>query len=490
MTYQHLMNRLFPASLACIFLWCIMLSSQVWGAGSFQDKNDPSLVQRLEVGESKLIYLKGPAPRIKLVDPAVADVMVLSPRKLYLIGKTPGSTRLILGSGKNLISSVIPVEVSPNAAWLKAKLFELLPDEKDIRVSAAPESITLSGTVSSAENLSQVLTLASSYAPVDRDGKARVMNFLQVGGVHQVMLEVRVSEMSKSLMRQLGVNFNYITESGNNLGISLLDNLTRLPANGWPANSTVVSDAINFITRFPANGTSWTFLIDALKQEGLVKVLAEPTLITLSGKTANFLAGGEYPIPVPQAAIGGTLITIVYKSFGVALKFTPTVLSTGRISMEVAPEVSELDFTNAVTIQGYIVPALTTRRVATTVELGDGQSFAIAGLLSDGMREEVRKFPVLGELPILGALFRSTAYQKEETELVIIVTPHLVKPVDMARQKLPTDSFIEPDDFEFYLMGNLEGRDRNMNKAKAAPNAPAKQAGGGLEGEFGHMTPQ
>ena len=193
--------------------------------------------------------------------------------------------------------------------------------------------------------------------------------------------------------------------------------------------------------------------IDALKENGLTKILAEPTLITLSGRSASFLAGGEYPIPVPQASGGGTTITIEYKTFGVGLNFTPTVLGNGKISMMVNPEVSDLDFTRAVSLQGYIIPSVNTRRVSTVIELADGQSFAVAGLLKDDLREVVTKFPVLGDIPVLGALFRSSTYQKSETELVIIVTPHLVKPVDMAKQTLPTDQFIDPDDFEFYLLG-------------------------------------
>jgi len=292
--------------------------------------------------------------------------------------------------------------------------------------------------------------------------------------------------MSRSLMKRLGVNFSYISQNGTNMGISMLNSLTR----GWPVNPLVTSasDKVNFITRFAGNGATWTFFIDALKEEGLVKVLAEPTLITLSGKTANFLAGGEYPIPVPQASGGGTSITIDYKTFGVALQFTPTVLSSSKISMQVAPEVSELDFTNAVTISGYIVPALTTRRVATTIELADGQSFAIAGLLRDNLREDVQKYPVLGDIPVLGALFRSTSYQKDETELVIVVTPHLVKPLDMAKQTLPTDSLIEPDDFEFYLLGSMEGR--GEKGTETGPGVSSLPGGGGLEGDFGYIKPQ
>jgi len=485
-----LTKKLFLVSFLIAVLCCTTVASTVWSAALSSQKTDGSPVKSLSVGESKFIELKQRVTKVEVVDPTVAGVMVLSPWKLYLTGKTPGSTRLIMKSGDNLISSIIAVEVSPNVALLKTKLHEMFPEEKDIRVTAATDNITLSGTVSSAAVLSQVLALAQSYAPVDKenknnDNKPKVLNFLEVQGVHQVMLEVRVSEMSRSLMKRLGVNFNYISQNGTNLGISLLGALTSLPTQGWPGNPLTVSNTVNYITRFTRNGETWTAFIDAMKEDGLVKVLAEPTLITMSGKTANFIAGGEYPIPVPQnSGSGGTTITIDYKTYGVGLKFTPTVLSNGKINMQVAPEVSELDVSNAVTVSGYVVPALTTRRVATTIELGDGQSFAIAGLLREELREDVKKFPILGDIPILGTLFRSTYYQKNESELVIIVTPHLVKPLDMAKQTLPTDAFIEPNDFEFYLLGSTEGRGKKQTGSSLAP--PSE---GGMEGDFGYITP-
>jgi pilus assembly protein CpaC len=269
-----------------------------------------------------------------------------------------------------------------------------------------------------------------------------------------------------------------VSASGNNFGLSLLNNLTSLPGGGIPAAATNVSDRINAILRFTPDDATWTFFIDALKEEGLLKVMAEPNLITLSGKTANFLAGGEFPVPVPQSGVAGLTITVEYKPFGVGLSFTPTVLSNKKISMQVAPEVSELDFSNAITISGFVVPAVTTRRVSTVIELSDGQSFAIAGLLKDDIRQIVSKFPLLGDIPVLGALFRSSSFQKNETELIVIVTPHLVKPLDPTKQTLPTDAYIEPNDFEFYLLGNLEGRKKSK---------PMK---GGLEGDFGHILPK
>jgi pilus assembly protein CpaC len=262
-----------------------------------------------------------------------------------------------------------------------------------------------------------------------------------------------------------------------------------LPTSGsFPSGPVEVTDSINGIFRFLSHDTTWTTFIDALKEQGLLKVLAEPTLITLSGKNANFLAGGEFPIPIPQSGAGGVVITIEYKPFGVGLNFAPTVLSNNKINMHVAPEVSELDFSRALTISGFVIPSLTTRRVSTVIELADGQSFAIAGLLKEDVREVISKFPLLGEVPVLGALFRSSSFQKNETELVIIVTPHLVKPLDMAKQTLPTDQFIEPGDFEFYLLGNVEGKEKVKSGGTGLPADPKK--GTKLQGSFGHIVPK
>jgi pilus assembly protein CpaC len=234
------------------------------------------------------------------------------------------------------------------------------------------------------------------------------------------------------------------------------------------------------------------FFIDALKEKGLIKVLAEPTLITYSGKTANFLVGGEFPVPVPQsggAGTGQTTITIEWKRFGVGLNFTPTVLNNEKINMLIEPEVSKLDFNSGVVIQGSTIPALDVTRVSTTVELGDGQSFAIAGLLQDDIAQTVDEHPFLGQVPILGGLFRSNQFLKNETELIIVVTPHLVKPVDMTKQTLPTDQYVEPNDLEFYFLGKLEGFSSPIIRGSRGSASLVKDKEGGLEGNFGHVKP-
>ena len=491
-------------------LLVMVIVTTVGAAASEKIKLDPTKAQQITLNNGKSAVIESPAVirRITLAAPEYADVTVLSPRQLYLIGKMPGATNATLWCADGKICAILNIEVVPDAAGLKEKIHEMLPDEKDIRVTASHDALVLAGTVSNTANLSQVLALAQSYAPKGKEakgkeGSGKIINLLEVGGVQQVMLEVRVSEMSRTLMRRLGVNLSYVSEGGQTFGVSLLKNLTQvsqtLLTNQVPGISSLVnpSDTLNAvgvgsniggIFRFLGGGATWTTFIDALKENGLTKVLAEPTLITTSGRPASFLAGGEFPIPVPQGGTSNT-VTIDYKSFGVGLAFTPTVLSNNKISLDVKPEVSELDFTNVYTYAGYTVPSITTRRVSTVIELADGQSFAIAGLLKEDVREVVAKYPVLGDIPILGALFRSTSFQKNETELVIIVTPHLVKPVDMAKQTLPTDQYVEPNDFEFYLLGSLEGLGEPSAR-RSGGALPPRPDQSGLEGDFGHIAPK
>ncbi|MEN8261897.1 MAG: type II and III secretion system protein family protein [Nitrospirota bacterium] len=468
-----------------IFILIVLLHAKSWGEVSTRITVDTSNPQKIFLTKGKSVILESPMPvkRISIVDTEVADALVLTPKEVYLTGKSIGKTSLTLWVDSK-IHAIFELEITPDIVGLKEKIYEIFPEESDIHVTNTHDSIVLSGTVSSDLNVSQILALAEAYAP------EKIINLLQVRGVHQVMLEVRVAEISRDLSRRMGVNFNYISSSGSNIGISMLNNLTSLPQEGWPGNALAISDPVNYLFAFTSENTAWTGIIDALKEEGLVKVLAEPTLIALSGQQAEFLAGGEFPIPVPQE-LGRT--TIDYKKFGVGLKFTPTVLSGGKINLQVAPEVSELDFTNAVTLGGFVIPSITTRRVSTMIELADGQSFAIAGLLKDNVREIAHKFPFLGDIPVIGALFRSTSFQKNETELIIIVTPHLVKPLEMAKQTLPTDEFIEPDDIEFYLGGKLEGKEKRVTPVSASPAKTTKEDAakkGGLEGEFGHITPE
>jgi len=427
--------------------------------------------QKLTLVSGKSIVLRSAAPvsRVSIAAPEVADFLILSANEIYITGKAAGSTNLTLWQNKKLVA-IYDLEVDYDLSRLKQQMNEILPEEESLQVIGTRDSITLSGKISSAVNLTQAVALAKSYAP-----EGKVNNFVEVGGVHQVMLEVRVAEMSKSLSRRLGINF--AAQKGDQFAVSLLGGLTQLDDGLIAAEPLFASEAVNALFRFDTGDVTWTGIIDALKEDGLVKILAEPTLITLSGQSANFLAGGEFPVPVPQGL--GT-VGIEYKPFGVGLVFTPTVLSKEKISIQVTPEVSELDFSTAVLIEGFVTPGITSRRASTTVELGDGQSFAIAGLLRETILTDVSRFPILGDIPILGSLFQSKSFQKKKTELVIIVTPRLVKPIDMAKVSLPTDFYVEPSATEFYLFGKIEGSE------KSRPGT----AGGTLDGEFGHSMPE
>ena len=468
-----------------VLLLCLACSP-AFAAASDRARINPVQPRMVTVTAGKSLVIESPAAmkRVSVAAPNIADALILTPRQVYVTGRTPGVTTLTVWGALDEVSTVFDIDVAPDVGRLKAKLHEMFPDERSIGVTATNDGISLTGCVSGTARLAQVAAVAASYAPLDKEGRPRVINLLEVGNVQQVMLEVRVSEMNRSLTKRLGINFSSVSANGKHFGISLLNSLTAFPSTGWPGNPLSVSSTVNAALGFAANGATWTTYIDALKETGLLCVLAEPTLITLSGKSANFLAGGEFPIPVPQAGAAVPVITIQYKPFGVGLVFTPTVLAKDRISMVVAPEVSELDFSQAVSLQGYIIPSITTRRLSTTVELADGQSFAIAGLLRDEVKEDVAKFPLLGDIPVLGALFRSSSFQRSETELVVIVTPHLVKPLDMSKQTLPTDGYLAPDDFEFYLEGRLE--------SKYAPGGPLPRTPGkgGLEGSFGYIMPE
>jgi len=323
-----------------------------------------------------------------------------------------------------------------------------------------------------------------------------VVNVLHVGGVQQVMLEVRVAEINRLVAERMGVNFNALAPGGN-FGVQQINSLAgvadlaRIFTGSGSASTTsfsqVLTPALTALGGWTAAGTLWTVFLDLLKQQNLGRVLAEPNLVTTSGQQASFLAGGEFPIPVPQSGTGGAAtITVEYKKFGVQLEFTPTVLTEGKIAVKVHPTVSELDNTFGQTFVlpgGYVVPGLRSREMNTQVEVNDGQTFAIAGLLSDQSRTIMRKFPVLGDIPVLGGLFRSNEYQKNLTELVALVTPHLVKPMPPGAARLPTDKWIDPSDVDFYLLGLDQGRQK-----PALGPAPAPTPAAPLPPQFGHQS--
>lgn len=430
----------------------------------------------LAVGKSVIIKSAAAITRVSSADDKVATVTAISPTQVLATGKSSGVTTITLWQGKDKVAAVYDVEVAADVLSISNKIHRLFPGERGLRIVAANDSLTLAGTVSNAVVLSQVLALAEAYG-----GQKKVINDVRVSGVQEVMLKVHVAEMQRTLLKQLTIDF--IAMAGGSQGVSMLGNLASIAqtvTTSSPLNLNVGPNT-NALFHIAGSSLSWTTFLNALHEDGLAKILAEPTLVAVSGQTASFLAGGEFPVPIPQGL--GT-VGIEYKKYGVQLTFTPTVLDDDRISMRVAPTVSELDFQNQITIQGVTVPALTTRSVQTVVELGDGQSFAIAGLLQDNITEDINKYPWLGDVPVLGTLFRSSQFKRNQTELVVIVTPHLVKPLNVKELPLPTDGYVEPSDSDFFLKGLLQGCQT------ASPPPICREQNDGLQGDFGHAFPR
>ena len=423
------------------------------------------------LGKSLLVPMPEPVRNRTIGNPAVAQATMVSPQTLYILGLAVGTTNMIV-QGRSGACRVIDVAVGADAGGLQASLLQLMPTERDIHVSTAAGTIVLAGTVSSSQAAQQAVQIAHAYGDSAGDaaggGKqgGGVLNMLNVTSPQQVMLEVKVAEVSKTLINQMGSAFNIQGGFGSWSG-ALVSNLLAGVASGAIFNK--------------ANNKPFSIAADAQNTDNLVKILAEPNLVTISGQEATFLAGGKIFIPIPQSGSNGvSSITLQEEEFGVALKFTPTVLANGRISLKVAPEVSELSQTgvtlSASNIGGTsILPLITTRRASTTVQMSDGESFAIGGLIKDNATGALKAIPGVGEVPVLGALFRSTSFQQDRTELIFLITPHLVKPLQTADVALPTDSFSKPSEIDVYATGNMEGR-RGVRKAGAQPMQPANGA--------------
>ena len=411
----------------------------------------------IERGKSINIATDYTIKRISVGDPAVLDVVALGSKDIQLVAKSVGITNVLLMDTKGRPQAVIEVHVGTPYSHVQRALRKFLQNDS-IMVESAGNAVVLSGSVSSDIALDQALKLAHGMIG-GSEGEPRIVNLIEVGGNHQVMLKVIIAEMSRTVNREFGTNFSAMISSGSGkIGIdSLVGGLTTIEeaGEGMKGLARGFTDLFGSFAGFGALELL-EVAMDLLDEQGLSKILAEPTLVARSGETANFLVGGQVPIPVAQGGAFGS-ITIEYHDFGVGLSFTPTVLGPGRIHLVVNPEVSRADFTFGTEVGGTIVPGFTSRRVSTSVELADGQSFMIAGLLNEEIREIAAKYPILGSLPILGNLFRSTKFRKEETELVIIVTPILIKPLGPGPHPLPTDHFIEPSALEFYLWGALEG---------------------------------
>ncbi len=431
----------------------------------------------LGVGKSRLIQLPISYTDVMVGDPKIADVVPLNPHAVYIVGKGMGSTVLTVYGPRKRAILTANVVVTSDLEGFKARMHEIIPGETNVAVHPANQSIVLSGTVSSPAVLKQVLDLADTYNP------GKVVNMMTVQGTQQVMLSVRFVEMERTVAKDLRLN------------------VQQTPTTTGPQVTVTSGDSLNFVAQSAMNtfgtasllwsvaGGNLSVLFDALETKGLIKTLAEPTLVAMSGDTANFLAGGEFPIPVAQSASGITgvlpTITIEYKQFGISLAFTPTILQDGLINMVVNPEVSSIDSTTSVQLGDISIPGIKVRRAHTTVELRDGESFTVAGLLADDYQNNIRQFPFIGDIPILGALFRSTSYQSDQTELVIVVTPHLVTP-RKAYAATPADRFVPPSDFELFLFGAQRGNTADLRPEDRALMS-IDPTNGGVDGAYGHV---
>jgi pilus assembly protein CpaC len=413
----------------------------------------------IESGKSLTVRTTYKVKRVSVGNPEILDVVVLGRQELQLVAREVGTTNLLIWDDAGRPQAAIDIHVGAPHSRLESELRRILGSE-DISVSSAGDGIVLHGSVSSAVEMEHSLAIARAVLSEGGREAKKIVNLLQVRGHQQVMLKVIIAEVSRTVGREFGTNLNALIESSGNT-YQIYGNLNNLTSLGDGGEGIIeVSDAINLIGNYAGLGslTNLQVFLDVLDEKGLSKILAEPTLVARSGETANFLVGGEVPIPVAQGGASFGQVSIEYHDFGVGIAFTPTVLGPDRIHLEVRPEVSEPDFSFGTTVQGTVVPGFRTRRASTSVELADGQSFAIAGLLRDDVVQLRAQYPWLGTIPLIGALFRSSQFQQRKTELVMIVTPHLVKPLEKDSIILPTDNFIEPSAFEFYFRGALEGQ--------------------------------
>ncbi len=404
----------------------------------------------IEVNKGVLVRLPQPASAVFVANPEFADIAVKSPTLVYVMGKRTGVTSLFAVDGSDRVLADVTLVVSHNLSDIRSSFRTLLPDTQ-VEALSVPGGLLLTGLVNSAREAEEAQRIGVRFLAENE----ALINQILVVGPNQVNLRVRIAEVSRNVLKRLGFNFDILGTVGN-FAFGL--------ATGAPIAS-IVGTSSNLVTAsFSGGNLDANAVIDALEDEGLVTLLAEPNLTALSGETASFLAGGEFPVPIAQE---DNRITVEFKEFGVSLAFTPTIVTQDRISLKVLPEVSALSSSGAVTINGLNIPALTTRRANTTVELGSGQSFAIAGLLQADSKQTVNEFPGLADIPILGALFRSTDFNRSETELVIIVTPYLVRPVSTAAFSVPTDGFEIPDDYDRIVKG--ETRRQVQNPTQRTP---------------------
>lgn len=441
------------------------------------------------LNKSQTVTLDRPFGRAMIGSEEIADIMPISDRSIYVLGKKMGTTSLTVYDRGGRVITIVDVAVGPDVLSLRRQLSELMPGEKiDARI--ANDSVVLSGVVSSAAAAQNAVQIAGTYAG------EKVVNMMGVGSSQQVMLEVRFSEINRQTGKEIGVSGFFRNGSGRfdgaiGNGAQLIPDPTT--GEGVLKLSSITDSFGIFRKNFSVGGLDILGVLDSLENKGLAKTLAEPTLVALSGEKASFLAGGEFPIPVVQGGSGGGNgngqgITIEFKPFGVSLGFTPTILADGVINMIVEPEVSSIDPNNSIVLNDITIPGLQTRRASTTLELRDGESFAIAGLIRQDFATTVRQVPLLGSIPIIGSLFRSSGFKRGETELLIVVTPRLVQPIKPTQVTLPTERVGDPTELDLFLLGRTDNAvpavppvQQQMGPAKKTPATPDPKGGSGYE---------
>lgn len=467
--------------------------------GTLAPANDVTL----SVGTGRMVRPSGAVAEVFVADEAIADVHASSASQIYIFGKAAGSTTVYATDRNGRVVYSANVRVGQNLGSV-AQMLQVAMPEADITATPMNGMVLLTGTVAQPSDAAEAERLVKAFVGTT----VEVVSRLRTATPQQVYLQVRIAEVSRTLARNIGVNVTSADSTGANGGFQFGIGQGRGAASqynpGGPmgvnvtagaTGTSVVSSVTPGATLAAAGhllGVDLLGSLDLGETQGQVVTLAEPTLVALSGETATFLAGGEFPVPIPQSL--GT-VTIEYKQYGVGLAFSPTVLENGRISIRVRPEVSELSASGSISFNGYNIPSLTTRRAETTVELGSGQSFVIGGLMRNSNSNSIDRTPGLGNIPILGALFRSTRYRREETELMIVVTPYLVRPVSANQVVLPTDGYRNPDEGSRLLLGttnNSRNEPRPMPSAAeprtvgpgvtsgaATPPNPNRQAAGG-----------
>ena len=449
------------------------MSTPVQAEGLRVVKKGTATILNVPMNRAVVVESEEPFAELSIANPGIADISSLSDRTIYVLGKSPGMTTLTLLDATGRLITNVDVKVAADVTEFKERLRQILPGEK-IEVRTANDGIVLSGTASSPQKLQRALDLAERYAP------ERVSNLMSVGGVQQVMLKVRFAEMqrnvSKSLSSSLGVSGG--TNFGAAGGTGTLNNQTSL-TNSLSGNIPTANDNAGAVVfGFNAGAFQVNLLLEALEQKGVVRTLAEPNLSALSGQEATFLAGGEYPVPVAQT---DGVYTIEFKPFGIELGFVPRVADGDLINLELKAAVSSVDNSNTVNVNGFEIGSFSRRETTTTVEMRDGESFAIAGLIQDNFLDSASQIPWLGDVPVLGSLFRSADYERNQTELVIIVTAHLVTPTRGEALALPTDRVKPPTESDLFLFGRTGSTERTP---RGAAGEVAKQD---FSGSYGYV---